>query len=313
MQPVHKYKKNQPIVWFDRKKEKSNQHCLYCGAPVGLGSEQPSNREHLIGRQFVPTGAFQKGNQFNFIFRACEVCNSNKSELERHVSSVTLLNGMHNQENPEYVERAKSKASRDFHPLKPGVLVKDAFDKHTFQFDFGPMTMSFEANSPPQVSQQYIRALSFYHIQGFFSLLTSKNPEKTAGTNLLPETNFWFHGAYNHGDWGNAELIELGKRAEKLRCYANICTADGNFKVLLCRTVDDPNYWFWTLEWNKHLRVVGGIYSPNECPPIFEGLPKQDWKSLGKGSDGAEQKIKEETPLAEGDDILFRGIFGLTE
>ncbi|MDA3972040.1 MAG: hypothetical protein PF442_11885 [Desulfobulbaceae bacterium] len=305
MKPVHKFRKNQPVVWFDRKKEKSNQYCLYCGVPVGIGSEAPSNKEHLIGRQFVPTGSFQEGSQFNFIFRACEVCNSNKSELERHVSSVTLLNSIHKQEKREYVERAISKASRDFHPLKPGVLVKDATDTHVFKFNIGALSMKFEATSPPQVSQQYIRELSFYHVQGLFSLITSKAPDKESGTCLLPESNFWFHRAYNHGDWGNAELTELSKRAEELRCYANINTADGNFKAMLCRIIDKPGCWFWALEWNKHLRVVGGIYSHEECPMIFEGLPAESWKSFGKGSDGVTRRIKEETPLDESNDILF--------
>ena len=305
MKPVHNYKKNQPIVWFNGKKEKSNQYCLYCGAFVGKGSMVDSNKEHLIARQFVPTGAFQDGSQFNFIFRACEACNSNKSELERHVSSITLYNSAHKQEKIEYVERAKSKASRDFHPSKPGVLVKDASDKHAFQFNFGPMAVKVEAISPPQVSQDYTKALSFYHIQGLFSLITSQNPNCAEGTNLLPEANFWYHGAYGHGDWGNAELIELAKRAEKLKCCANINTADSHFKAVLSRTVEMPGYWFWALEWNKHIRVVGGIYRQDECPPIFENLPSQNWKSLGKGIDGAEYRIREETPFAEGDDVLF--------
>lgn len=305
MQLVHKYKNNQPIIWFNRKKEKSNQYCLYCGIHVGVNSKESSNKEHLIARQFVPTGAFQDGKQFNFIFRACEVCNSRKAEIERHISSVSMLNGIPNQENPEYIDRAKSKASKDFHPMKPGVLVKDAFDKHVFNCNFGPMKISFKSTSPPQLSEKYIQELSFYHIQGFFSLLTSKNPEITSGTKLLPEKNIWFHASYNHGDWGNAELIEIEKRINKLRCYANINTADDNFKALMCHSTENPTYWFWALEWNKHLRVVGGIYSSNQCPPIFESLPKQKWKSLGKGSDGAKHSIKEEMPLAKEDDTLF--------
>ncbi|MBV1951779.1 MAG: hypothetical protein KUG64_06260 [Cycloclasticus sp.] len=305
MKLVHKYINNQPIVWFHKKKEKSNQFCLYCGTHVGFSSEEASNKEHLIGRQFVPSGAFQEGKGFNLIFRACEVCNSRKAEIERHISSVTLLNGIPNQENSEYVDRAIIKASKDFHPLKQGVLVKDASDKQKFNFNFGSMKISFESISPPQLSQEYIKALSFYHIQGFFSLLTSSNPEVVSGTKLLPEKNFWFHGAYTHGDWGNAELMEIAKRIEILRCNANISTADGNFKVLMCHSIKDPSYWFWALEWNKNLRVVGGIYSPKKCPPIFDDLPIQQWKPLGEGSDGAKHRIREEIPLDKNDDILF--------
>jgi len=305
MKPVHKYKKNQPVVWFDKNKDKSNQYCLYCGVLVGTSSEVDSNKEHLIGRQFVPVGSFQEGSQFNFIFRACAKCNSEKSELERHVSSVTMLNAISKLEKPEYVDRAKSKASNDYHPAKPGVLVKDASDSHVLEFNSGPMTMKFKITSPPQVINEYIKALAFYHVQGLFSLVTSKNPLEASGTNLLPETNFWFHGAYIQGDWGNSELAEVAKRAEKLQCRANIHTADGNFKAVLCRTIENPGYWFWALEWNKYLRVIGGISNPKEQPPIFTELPGPNWEPLGKGSDGAEYRIKKEVPLSDVADILF--------
>lgn len=280
MKTIHKYKQNQPIVWFDRSKKKSNQYCLYCGVLVGTGSEVPSNKEHLIGRQFVPTGSFQEGNQFNFIFRACEKCNSDKSELERHVSSVTMVNAIPNFEKPEYIDRAISKASSDYHPAKQGVLVKDAADTHIFEFNVGPINMKFEATSPPQVVNKYVQALSFYHVQGLFSLLTSKNPLEATGTNLLPENNFWFHGAYTHNDWGNTDLVVVAKRANELQCCANIHTADGNFKAVLCRSIKKNEYWFWALEWNKHLRVIGGIAVPTAQPAIFAELPEQNWKEL---------------------------------
>lgn len=211
------YKKNQPIVWFNKKEEKSNQYCLYCGAFVGNGSEINSNKEHLIARQFVPLGSFQDGNQFNFIFRACERCNKYKSEIERHVSSVTMANSISRFEKSEYTKRAIIKAASDYHPAKPGMLVKDSFDKHIFKFNSGQLKMTFEATSPPQVVQQYIHELSFFHVQGFFSLITSKDHQKKSGMKLLPKQNWQTIGKGEDGSvYRKREEIPLSKDDDHL-------------------------------------------------------------------------------------------------
>ena len=42
--------------------------------------------------------------------------------------------------------------------------------------------------------------------------------------------------------------------------------------------------WFWALEWNKSLRVVGGINHVGETNPLFEDLPALDWMRLPDGS-----------------------------
>ena len=65
-------------------------------------------REHLIGREFVPAGAFDGGRKFNFIFRTCEHCNGKKAEFERHVSSVTLFRSPARAED----ERIDARAAR---------------------------------------------------------------------------------------------------------------------------------------------------------------------------------------------------------
>ena len=72
----------------------------------------------------------------------------------------------------------------------------------------------------------------------------------------------------------------------------------------MCYSENKPEYWFWALEWNKHLRIIGGIYAPGEQPPIFSGLPAQGWVQVGKGDDGSVYRIKKEIPLLE-DDLLF--------
>src|SRR5947209_19886080 len=91
MSDVFGFKRGQPVTWYNKDLTKSNQYCLYCGDFLGIGSEVASDKEHLIGRNFVPKGSLDSGG-FNFIFRACQSCNGRKSSAERHISSVTLFN-----------------------------------------------------------------------------------------------------------------------------------------------------------------------------------------------------------------------------
>lgn len=80
------------VGWYHDADDRSNRHCLYCGRDVTKASSISWNKEHLIGRSFVPTGTMGV-TTFNFIFRACEECNARKAVAQRHLSSVTLING----------------------------------------------------------------------------------------------------------------------------------------------------------------------------------------------------------------------------
>jgi len=88
-----------------------------------------SNKEHLIGREFVPLGSFLNGKEFNFIFRSCKSCNDEKGKADRHVSSITLVSSSACYNDPAALESAKRKANNDYHPRKQGVLIKDSFEK----------------------------------------------------------------------------------------------------------------------------------------------------------------------------------------
>lgn len=300
---VHRYKESQPVVWFDKNQEKSNQRCLYCGALVGANSSIESSKEHLIGRNFVPKGAFEDGRQFNFIFRACKACNSGKSEVEGHLSSVTLFNIIQEVDDEKTRDTILRKASKDYHPNKRGKLVKDSFDELTFNLvGLVGTKISTGVKLPPQANEEYIKFLSFKHIQGLFSLVTSHDPSSVKGTNLLDGKYFWFHNSYYYRDWGNPELIEISKRAHELKCRARIDTANNYFKATLCRKDERPGYWFWALEWNKCLRIVGGISFPDKQLEIFNNLPPRKWHSLGSTP---ETKLSFEVPISEEEDILF--------
>lgn len=304
MNGIYRYKKNQPANWFHRSKSKSNQYCLYCGRFIGEGSSLESNKEHLIGKEFVPTGEFGNGDLFNLIFRACKECNNEKSDAERHLSSITLFNSPAREDSQTHNQIAQRKAEKDFHPIKQGVLIKDSGKNFKFTTKFGPSSASFGLSGPPQADEQCIEFLAYRHVQGIFSLITSHNPLAAEGTCLLSHKYFHLYGSYGYLDWGNPQLVKIMDRASEIPCYANIETANGFFKVIMRRKKGDTGQWFWALEWNKSLRVVGAITEPDGFPVIFEGLPSLDWEDVGV-HDGERIRIRQEVPLNSEEDILF--------
>src|SRR5437868_4473875 len=87
-----------------------NMDCPYCGAPL---KQVGRSRDHVIGMNFVPRGAFT--NEWNLIVTACPACNGEKSALEDDISSITLLafvDGGRADVPPEIASRANVKAAK---------------------------------------------------------------------------------------------------------------------------------------------------------------------------------------------------------
>lgn len=252
------YNPNGATTWFHKKTGKSNQYCPYCGLYIGDGNIE-TNKEHLIGRNFTPN-AVNSGTNFNFIFRACKHCNTKKSDMERHVSSVTLFNSPAKIEDPLIFECAENKGAKDYHPdMKK--IVRESFSKVEVKYQ---NFASFNFNVPPQLNREYCKQLAYYHVQGLFTLTTSRNyRDKNGGMRLLINPkDFFYIDNYIHNDWGNERLQGIVKMVETWPCLANVETGKGFFKAIL--KISKTGEWFWGLEWNKYLRVVGLICSPDK-------------------------------------------------
>lgn len=162
-------------------------------------------------------------------------------------------------------------------------------------------------DGPPQADERRIEFLAYRHVQGIFSLITSRDPLTAEGTCLIGHKYFHLHGSYVHSDWGNPQLLKIMERASEIPRYANIETANGFFKAIMRREKGEAGEWFWALEWNKSLRVVGAISQPEHYPAIFEDLPSLGWNEIGM-QDGARTRIREEIPLEPEQDIMFSGM-----
>jgi hypothetical protein len=303
MEPMtlpYRFRAGQPVVWFHQKAARSNQHCLYCGALVGTGARVASEKEHLIGRQFVPSG-YLDGGAFNFIFRACVGCNQEKGKAERHLSTITLFSSPARLTSPPIAALAQRKAAKDFHPDRKGTLVEDSHEHATVRSRFGPMRATFELTAPPQPNTEAVQILACRHIQGLFSLVTSRDPTKAESSRLLPAQRVYFFGSYLHTDFGNPQLREVAARVSRWEGLLHVTTARGYFKAVLRRPPAGGGGWFWALEWNRCLRVVGGIAKSESELAFFQDLPALGWLALPDGVG----RMREEIPLQEGPDLLF--------
>lgn len=295
---LFRFKQNQPVTWFHKADAQSNRYCLYCHRLVCTG-DLVSNKEHLIGRSFVPDGSLDGGRAFNFIFRACVECNKEKAEAERHISSVSLFT------SPGRVDEnvnalANRKAATDFHPIQQGKLVKDASIELSVEIARGNLSAKFDLVGPPQLDPSCVQLLAFRHIQGLFSLITSKDPTVAEGTRLLGHEHWWFGGSYPHSDWGNVRIKEMAQRVEDWETLLNIVTANGFFKVVIRCAPSANGPWFWALEWNKSLRSFGGIFDTQNHPAEFKNLPSSERMHLGP-----DWRMYQEAGLEDHEDKLF--------
>lgn len=258
-----------------------------------------SNREHLVGRKFVPQGLLGPAD-FNFIFRACTSCNTRKSNAERHLSTVTLYTSESRAESPTLNELAEHKAGRDIHPTKR-VPVKDSWTEHEFKYQLFGANWTLAAQSPPQPDRQMIALLACNHIQALFALITSSDPRDPSSLRLLPASQWHLFGYFPASDWGNSQLIEIAGRTRAWPTYASIETASGHFRAILRHAPDERRGWMWALEWNRALRVIGGIADRANEHPAFSGLPELKWDQLPDGA----SRIRRNIPLGDQPDELF--------
>lgn len=289
-------KTGETISWYAPSQDCSNACCIYCGTFLQRPNPPESDKEHLIARNFVPTGTMD-GQPFNFLFRACRPCNARKASAERHVSSITLFNSPGRIDNTRVNEVAIRKGKGDFHPKKKGVLIQDAHEHTSLTTAIGPMSLKFRMIAPPQLDNDQVGEVAFSHIQGLFALICSKDYLDPLKMRLLPQDQFTWYGSYTHNDWGNPQVIEIANRVRDWDCLANIESAQGYFKAIM-RCSNEG--WFWALEWNRQLRLLGSIGRARM--KLFEGLPSEGWIPTPTG------RMRQNVPLDTKDDCLFVGV-----
>lgn len=293
--------------WFSKNPDFSNKFCPYCGRPFStFGSlekiKENTNKEHLIGRDFVPRHSFDNPKNINFIFRACSACNSRKAEYERQISSVSLLNSFSSHSADEQ-ERIRQKAQNDYSGFLKGKKVIDSFSTHSVkvQTDFFNLKIGLRGN--PQVEETVIANLAFMHMQGLLCFILHSDKCDDKELVHLYKRDFHYFASFPKDNWGNPSLEYLRKMTFSWNPLMIMSTANNNFKIYIKASED---IIFWLLEWNKYYRVCGFIGEKAKCLHILETIPEEKYKYWGKDTDGGEIFLRQLIPLKKGSpDFIF--------
>ena len=278
-----------------------NTNCAYCGVDLNSLS---LTKEHVIGRRFVPKGKLDK--QWNLILNACSSCNNIKSDLEDDLSAITMPPdgyGQHSVNDPALFTQAKKKAQRS-KSRRTNKFIADSKEQITVDFDVSPsVNMKIFFSSPPQASPERIYRLAEFHLKGFFYLITYNNKSNKGG--------FW-NGQFspvmysNRADWGNPVQMAFMRTIKDwpLRIHA---IGAGEFFKISIRRHPSADCWGWALEWNQSYRVIGLFGDPEATELVLDTFPALSFSGLP--SNDAEipvYRIRQEVPLNESDDLLFK-------
>jgi len=229
----------------------SNTTCVYCGRPET--DEEPLSGEHVVSRNFVPKGSFATG--WSLILRACDSCNNEKSDLEDDISAITLLPALgtaHEEPGLAHTAARKAKGSFSRRTKKP---VSQSYEQKTIKGKPAPnLDVSLGFIVPPQLDRERVQRLAWFHLQGFWYLISYNEHSRTGG--LITDKMVWVNDA-NRMDWGNS----LQRSFADLTADWDTCllgeVAYGNFRITVRRDPCGAETWAAALEWNRNKRIIG--------------------------------------------------------
>ena len=275
-----------------------NRNCAYCGNEL---TDAVATEEHVIGRRFVPKNTLF--GQWNVIVRACSKCNNAKSALEDDISAITMqpdgFGVFASEDGRLKAEAARKERSQSRHTGKP--VAESAVQLNLSGHLGSDATLSIAMSGPPQVSDERSFQLAYYHVQGFFFLITFDEANQRGG---------FFKGVFRpvmatrRADWGNAKMRAFAstKASWKVRCEG--IAANEYFKVSIRRHLADAEVWAWALEWNQNFRVIGFFGNEEDVEKELAALPHLVMKEIGREGN-AVYRIRHDIPLPTEDDIMF--------
>lgn len=271
-----------------------NRNCPYCGTDLEFIQK---NKEHVIGRRFVPKCYLNK--QWNLILQACVACNSRKSGLENDISVISMIPtfGVEGEALSKEIER-KSKTKCQL----TGESVANSSISETVSIPFGSAKFSFNLFGPPQVGHDRLCELAHYQLMGFFYFISYDKNRQVGGfwPGCAKLVNFC-----PNSDWGNNQQRWFMKATETWYTRLICCTANGYYKITFRRPKDMRQLWSWAIEWNKNYRLVGFFGKEDLIQKVAFNLPKKPKTLLTKTTKETTWMTKEFI-LSEEDDSLFR-------
>jgi len=277
-----------------------NKNCPYCGCL--FDGTVVVTKDHVVARRFVPKGKLHQSQ--NVILRACEPCNVTKSELEDDVSALSMLPdllGIFTHQDDAISDQAWRKAKDSYSRRTRRPISESGETLSASGSPLPGLTMTATFVSPPQADEARVFELARLQVAGFFFALTYNFEQQLGG--------FWLGRFYPvmfslRADWGNSvhHWFMNCVRAWQSRVIGPL--ADGFYKIAIRRHPSEA-LWSWALEWNRNIRVIGFFGTDQALAPLLAAMPELEVHSIGRSPDGAEMRLREETPLAEDEDELF--------
>lgn len=278
---------------------KRNVVCPYCDRAFGPGL--PSEEEHVIGRRFVPKGTL--AGQWNLVLRACGKCNDDKADLESDISAITMQPDAEQQFAAKDL-RLAAEAQRKGQTInrRTGRFVSEVEAAPSITMCSPGLSFSFSFVQPAQLDQDRLHRLAWMQLIGFFFMLTYDEQAQRG--------HYWV-GEFapivtvRREDWGNPHLRWIEQVSADWALRLQAITADGFFKALIRRRLGEPPVWSWALEWNQNYRLAGFMGEESTLRGLLADLPDLGMRVL---EDSPERRLRfrQEIPLAEADDTLFR-------
>lgn len=276
----------------------ANITCPYCGN--ALDAVRPGEKEHVIGRRFVPKGILD--GQWNLIVQSCRPCNSEKADLEDDISIVS----MHANAWGEYAvdddrlraeaerKRARSISRRTGKPVAAG--------ESPIRIDgnLGGATLGFSFDMPPQADEDRLFELARYHVAAFFYLISFDESAKRGGA--IPG-EFCPLEAVRRSDWGHPHVRWFMNLTHDWDTRMHGIGADGFFKIAIRKSVTDE-VWSWALEWNHNMRLCGLFGYPAQIEVIAQTIPELVMETLHE-EPGRVLRYRKDQALSEADDTMF--------
>lgn len=276
-----------------------NVDCAYCGVEL---SSIASDKDHVIGRRFVPKGKLD--GCWNLLLNSCKRCNGKKGDLEDDISAITMqpdVLGRFAHNDAKAIEDANRKARNSF-SRRTRKVVGESQEQTRLRMPFGDgRSISFGFIRQPQVDDSRVFDLARMHIGAFFYWVTFQDVTKR-GSSLLG--GFYPLLVVYRSDWGNWTIVEFAEVVANWVPRVMAGSAEGFYKVAL-KKHPQAFCWSWALEWNHSLRVVGFFGDHNDCQEVIAKLPSPQFKQLSNKS-GRMLRYREETPLSNHqEDKLF--------
>ena len=276
-----------------------NLSCAYCGVTL---NDATADKEHVIGRAFVPKGKLARC--WNLIVNSCQACNAAKADLEDDISAITMQpDGFgsfgHNDATGMSEATRKSEGSYSRRTRK---LVKDSHELFKIDGKLGRgATYTVGLSAPPQIEQDRIYQLAQMHVAAFFYRITYREKERRG---LRWEGGFYLVAHAFRSDWGNSVMRGFADAVVRWERRVEANGAEGFFRLSM-RRHPQAACWSWAVEWNCTLRVIGFFGDSATAQTVRNTLPTLRYRTVSQGPDET-LRVRQEIPLGDDeDDLLF--------